>query len=79
MAVNGRKWTPEILREAIRHAKNTKEPIQLLLDNQDYFQTVSVDYHGGERYPHLERITSKPDVLTEIAAMKAPAVPLSKD
>ena len=79
LAVNGRKWTPEILREAIRHAKNTKEPIQLLLDNQDYFQTVSVDYHGGERYPHLERITSKPDLLTEIAAMKAPAVPLSKD
>jgi predicted metalloprotease with PDZ domain len=79
VAVNGRKWSPEILREAIRHAKNTKDPIELLLENQEYFQTVRVNYHGGERYPHLERIAGKPDVLTEIGTMKAPAVPLAKD
>lgn len=79
VAVNGRKWTPEILREAIRHAKGGKDPIELLLENQEYFQTISVNYHGGERYPHLERITGKPDVLTEIGMMKAPAVSLAKD
>ncbi len=28
--------------------------------------TRKVDYHGGERYPHLERDSSKPDVLSKI-------------
>jgi predicted metalloprotease with PDZ domain len=79
VAVNGRKWTPEILREAIRQAKISKEPVELLVENQDYFQTISVNYHDGERYPHLERITGKPDVLTEIGTMKASPIPLSKD
>jgi hypothetical protein len=25
-----------------------------------------VDYHGGEKYPHLERENGKPDLLDEI-------------
>jgi predicted metalloprotease with PDZ domain len=76
VAVNGRKWTPEFLRAAIQSAKNSKEPIELLAQNGDYFQTYHVDYHRGERYPHLEAISGKPDVLEEIARMKAPAVAL---
>ncbi len=75
VAVNGRRWTPEILRDAIRAAKGGTEPIELLLQDNDYFQTCRVNYHGGERYPHLERVTSKLDVLTEIAKAKAPPVP----
>jgi len=77
VAVNGRRWTPEILREAIRQAKGGKEPMELLVENAEYFHTYRVDYHGGERYPHLERNT-KPDLLSEIARMKAPAVPVAK-
>jgi predicted metalloprotease with PDZ domain len=76
VAVNGRRWTPEILREAIQRAKGGKEPIEFLIENEEYFHTYRVDYHGGERYPHLER-NGKPDLLTEIARMKAPAVPLA--
>ena len=74
VAVNGRGWTPEILREAIRHAKGAGEPIDLLIENEGYFRTYHVDYHGGERYPHLERIAAKPDMLADIAKMKAVAV-----
>lgn len=76
VAVNGRKWTPDVLRDAIRQAKSGKEPIDLLVENNDYFQTCHVDYHGGERYPHLEPINAKPDVLGEIAKRKAAAVPV---
>jgi predicted metalloprotease with PDZ domain len=76
VAVNGRKWSPDILRDAIARAKNSKEPIELLAENGDYFQTYRIDYHGGERYPHLEPLKGKTDVLTEIMKMKAPAVPL---
>jgi predicted metalloprotease with PDZ domain len=78
VAVNGRRWTPEILREAIRQAKGGKDPMELLVENAEYFNTYRVDYHGGERYPHLERNT-KPDLLLEIARMKASAVPVAKD
>jgi predicted metalloprotease with PDZ domain len=76
VAVNGRKWSPDILRDAIARAKKSQDPIELLAQNGDFFQTYRVDYHSGERYPHLEPITGKADLLTEISKMKAPAVPL---
>jgi predicted metalloprotease with PDZ domain len=76
VAVNGRKWSGDILRDAIKRAKSNKDPIELLAQNGDFFQTYHVDYHGGERYPHLEAIGGKPDVLSEIIKMKAEAVPV---
>jgi predicted metalloprotease with PDZ domain len=76
VAINGRRWYPDLLRDAIRRAKDSKEPIELLIQNGDYYHTYDVDYHLGERYPHLEVISGKPDVLTEIAKMKAAAVPV---
>ncbi|HEY1471207.1 MAG TPA: hypothetical protein VGF61_19350 [Candidatus Acidoferrum sp.] len=72
LAVNGRRWTPELLRDAIKRTKNDKEPIELLAENNDYFHTYRVEYHGGEKYPHLEAISGKTDVLSEISKMKAP-------
>ena len=74
VAVNGRKWTPDILREAIREAKGKKEPIELLVENEDFFQAVKIDWHEGERYPHLEKIAGTADVLGEIAKAKAPPI-----
>ena len=74
VAVDGRKWGPDILRDAIRRAKDSKEPIELLAANGDYFRTYRIDYHGGERYPHLEAISGKTDMLTEIVKMKAAPV-----
>jgi predicted metalloprotease with PDZ domain len=74
VAVDGRKWSPDILRDSIRRAKDGKEPIELLAENGDYFRTYRLDYHGGERYPHLELISGKTDVLTEIVKMKAAPV-----
>ena len=74
VGVNGRKWSPEILHNAIELAKDSTEPIELLVENADYFKTCRIDYHGGERYPHLEAINGKSDVLGEIARMKAAPV-----
>jgi len=47
--------------------------------NEEYFRSFRIDYHGGERYPHLERVEGKPDVLGEIAKMRAPAVTAGTD
>ena len=65
IAVNGRKFTDHGLRDAIREAKGTQQPIELLVQNADYFQTYKLDYHDGEKYPMLQR-NDKPDTLTEI-------------
>jgi predicted metalloprotease with PDZ domain len=70
MAVNDLKYTAAGLREAILAAEKStnKEPIKLLLKRGDEFITVSLDYHGGMRYPHLERVETTPDRLDEILA-----------
>jgi predicted metalloprotease with PDZ domain len=65
-AVNGRQFSGEGLREAITGAKGSTTPIQLLIANGAQFQMVSVNYHGGLQYPHLERDTHHPDYLGEI-------------
>jgi predicted metalloprotease with PDZ domain len=66
VAVNGRRFSPNVLREAIARAKTSRDPLELLVENGDYFETLRVDYRGGERSPHLERDTSKPDLLEAI-------------
>jgi predicted metalloprotease with PDZ domain len=66
LAVNSRRWTAELLRTAIKEAKDGTAPIELLVENGDVFKTCKVDYHDGERYPDLERDTTKPDVLSDI-------------
>jgi predicted metalloprotease with PDZ domain len=73
VAVNGREWSPELLREAIRRAKESKEPILLEMKNDGYYKTVKIAYYGGERYPHLEA-TGGPDLLEKIASRRAPEV-----
>ena len=70
VAVNGRRFTPEVLRDAIKAAKGSSATIDLLVENTDYYQTYKLDYHGGEMYPHLVRDESKPDLLSEILKPK---------
>ncbi len=65
VAVNGRRFTDNVLRNAIREAKGTQQPIELLIQNADYFKTYKLDYHDGEKYPLLQR-NGKPDTLADI-------------
>jgi predicted metalloprotease with PDZ domain len=66
IAVNGRQYSPDVLRDALRAGKAGTTPLELLVENTGYYKTYKLDYHGGERYPHLVRDESKPDLLTEI-------------
>ena len=67
-AVNDEKFSAEGLRQAILAAEKSNEPIKLLLKRGDEFVTVSLDYHGGMRYPHLERVEGTPDLLDAVLA-----------
>ena len=64
IAVNGRKWTPAIIRAALKGAQGTVAPIELLVENAQFYQTYSISYHQGEQNPHLERVSGQPDRLT---------------
>ena len=74
IAVNGRKFSPEALHDAIQAAKTDRDPIELLVENAEYYRTYKLNYHGGERYPHLERIAGRPDLLSQILKSHAPRV-----
>lgn len=66
VAVNGRRATPDILREALRAAKINNAPLELLVENADFFKTYRLNYAQGERYPHLIRDNAKPDLLSQL-------------
>lgn len=66
VAVNGRRFTPDILREALRASKGNGPNLDLLVVNGDFYKTVTLNYHEGEKYAHLVRDESRPDVLSEI-------------
>jgi predicted metalloprotease with PDZ domain len=68
IAVNGRKWTPPVLRAALKAAQGTVEPIELLVENAQFYQTYSISYHEGEKNPHLERVSGQPDLLAPMLA-----------
>jgi predicted metalloprotease with PDZ domain len=72
VAVDGRRWSPEVLRRAVADAAGEGEaaggPIELLAEEDEFFHTFALDYHGGERYPHLERREGAPDLLGDILA-----------
>jgi C-terminal processing protease CtpA/Prc len=70
IGVNGRHYSPEILHNALKAGKGGNVPLELLVENTDYYKIYKLDYHGGERYAHLVRDESKPDLLTEIYKAK---------
>ena len=66
VAVNGAQYSPENLREAIGNAKTVLNPIQFIVANGAQFKTMSMEYHDGLKFPHIERDGAKPDYLGEI-------------
>jgi hypothetical protein len=66
VAVNGRKFSPNILRDALHEGKKSSDALELLVENTEYYRTFKLDYHWGEKYPHLVRDQTKPDVLSDI-------------
>ena len=79
MAVDGRVFSPDVLRDAIRAAKGATAPIQLLVQADSFVSSASIDYHDGERYPVLERVQGTPDYLDDITKpLTTPEKPATK-
>lgn len=66
IAVNGRRFSAEVLDAAIAAAHQDHKPIELLVEGGDFYRTLAVAYFDGPRYPHLTRIANAPDHLSVV-------------
>ncbi|WP_420381588.1 M61 family metallopeptidase [Novosphingobium sp.] len=55
VAVNGDAYSADTIKAAITAAKGTDKPISLLIKRDSHFETVSITWRDGLRYPWLER------------------------
>jgi len=67
-AVNGKTFSLDVLRDAIRQAEKNTSPITLLVTRGKQFETIKIDYHSGLRYAKLSRVAGTPDRLADILA-----------
>lgn len=71
IAVNGRKFNPQLLRETVEDSVRAASPIEIMVEDGEYYKTFRIEYHGGEKYPQLVRDEAKPDLMSEILAPHA--------
>ena len=67
LAVNNDPYDADGMKRAITAAK-AGPPVELIVRTGDRYRTVRIDYRGGLRYPHLERIAGKAASLDTILA-----------
>ncbi|MES2327032.1 MAG: peptidase M61 [Pseudomonadota bacterium] len=68
MAINGRKFDMDAIKQAIRDAAGNGPAPELLIHDGDVYRTVKLDWHGGLRYPRLEKVGTAPGTLDALLA-----------
>jgi predicted metalloprotease with PDZ domain len=70
LAVNGRKFDMmgDTLKNAIKAAAGNGLAPELLIHDGDVYRTVKLDWHGGLRYPRLEKVGTGPGTLDALLA-----------
>jgi predicted metalloprotease with PDZ domain len=69
IALNGYKWSKDLLHDTLAHPQGPT--LAFLLEKDDMFKTLELNYSGGERYPNLARDAGKEDLLGKIAHPRA--------
>jgi len=67
LIVNGLKFSIPHMEAAVQNSRAGSAP-ELVVANGASTFAVQLDYHGGARYPHLERDPSSHDMLSNILA-----------
>lgn len=70
LAVDGLGYSRDRLEAAIRAATDSKTPVRLLLERGGRYRNVEIDYHGGLRWPHLEKAGDGPDWFDQLLKAK---------
>jgi predicted metalloprotease with PDZ domain len=72
LAINGRTWSPQNLRDAIAADRAASAPMAVTVQNQSAIFKTAIDDHKGLQYPRLER-NSSPDTLSDLLKPRAAA------
>ena len=70
VAVDGTAYSKERLEAAVRAATDGKTPVRLLVERGGRYRQIDIDYHGGLRWPHLEKVGTGPDWFDRIFTAK---------
>ena len=68
VAVNGRTFKPDALKQAIKNAGGNNPSPELLIKDGEVYRTVKLDWHGGLRYPRLEKVGKGQGTLDALLA-----------
>jgi predicted metalloprotease with PDZ domain len=68
VAVNGRKFDPDALKQAVKAAKAGGPVPELLIHDGEIYRTVKLDWRGGLRYPRLEKVGKGEGTLDALLA-----------
>ena len=68
IAINGRKFDGDALKTAIKAATGSGPSPELLVHDGDVYRTVKLDWHGGLRYPRLEKVGTGEGTLDALLA-----------
>ena len=68
VAVNNIAFDGDRLKAVVKATKDNGAPVEFLVKQGDLYRSVRIDYHGGLRYPRLERIAGTPALLDQILA-----------
>jgi predicted metalloprotease with PDZ domain len=66
LAINSRRWAPAVLHAAMKARKTGGSPCDFLIEDGEQLRTYAFAYRDGEKYPHLQRDSSRTDVLEQI-------------
>ncbi len=69
LSVDGQAFSTDVLSDAIAHPRNGR--ISLVVRNFNSVETHEIEYAGGLKNPHLERIPGTHDYLKEMLAPRA--------
>jgi predicted metalloprotease with PDZ domain len=72
VAVDGRKYSKDILQDALKAGGDGPRTIDLLIQKDDMFSTAALHYAGKSRYPRLERDPASADLLSAILGARTP-------
>lgn len=66
LAVDGRIFSADTFRDALKQAKGRQEPIRFIVQSDTYIYSIDLNYHEGEKYPRFQRIEGSPALLDDI-------------
>ena len=77
IALNSYRWSKELLHDTLAAPADPsgdagQGKLTLLVQKDDTFKTLELQYAGGERYPNLVREPGSADLLAHIAQPRAP-------